>query len=105
MSTMTAAKITDSYGREHTLPGPFHTIEAMKRANEDSGRFFFTPGTMRFFRSRIAPGVIAGRMFITSEQFEDSSGERAERRYTVRLMGDDGDTADVSDFQEFATLR
>lgn len=106
MTTMTGAKaIKDTYGREYALPGPFHTIEDMKRANEDSGRFFFTPGAMRFFRSRIAPGVIAGRMFITSEQFEDSQGERHERRYTVRLMSDDGETQDVSPFQQFATLR
>lgn len=106
MTTMPEQKtITDTYGREHALPGPFRTLEAMKRANEANGYFFFTPGAMRFFRSRVAPGVIAGRIFITSEQFEDSRGERHERRYTVRLMADGGDTADVSDFQQFATLR
>ena len=100
MSTMTAAKITDTYGREHALPGPFRTITEMKVANADAGRYFFTRDTMRFFRSRIVPGVIAGRIFITSEQFDDSSP----RLYTVRVMGDDGDTADVSTFQQFATL-
>lgn len=81
--------------------GPFHTIEMMKRASWDAGYHFFDKEAMRFFRSRIAPGVVHGRVFITSEQFDYASP----RLYTVRALKDDGSTADLSGFQRFDTLR
>jgi hypothetical protein len=81
--------------------GPFHTIEMMKRANDKAGFHFFDRDAMRFFRSRIAPGVTHGRVFITSEQFDYASP----RLYTVRALKDDGSTADLSGFQRFDTLR
>lgn len=80
--------------------GPFHTIDMMKRANESGGFHFFDRDTMRFFRSRVAPGVTHGRVFITSEQFDYSSP----RLYTVRALKDDGSTTDLTGFQAFATL-
>lgn len=104
MSTMTKSTVTDKYGDEHAIPGPYTTLESIKRANVAAGNHFFDADTLRFFRSRIAPGVIAGRLFITSEQFEDSTGERHERRYTVRVATDHGTIEDVSEFQQFATL-
>ena len=63
---------------------------------------------MRFFRSRIASQTVyGGRYFITSEQFEDSRGNRAARLYTVREITDDGDvrTAEGFKFQQFDSLR
>jgi hypothetical protein len=81
--------------------GAFHTIEMMKRANENGGYHFFSRDAMRFFRSRIAPGVVHGRVFITSEQFDYASP----RLYTVRAMRDDGSTVELSEFQQFDTLR
>ena len=90
----------DHVGRVRAF-GPFNTIERMKRANEYGGFHFFGPNAMRFFRSRIAPGVYNGRVFITSEQFDHTSP----RRYTVRAMRDDGSTTELSEFQQFETLR
>lgn len=81
--------------------GRFHTIEMMKRANDSGGFHFFSKDAMRFFRSRIAPGIVHGRVFITSEQFCPQSP----RLYTVRAMRDDGSTAELSEFQQFKTLR
>ena len=81
--------------------GPFHTIEMMKRANQSGGYPFFEPEAMRFFRSRIAPGVTHGRVFITSEQFDYQSP----RLYTVRAMKDDGSTTELCEFQQFETLK
>jgi len=68
---------------------------------------WFSKGTMRFFRSRVGdyayngPG---GVFFVSSEQFEDSSGNRDRRMYSVRRF--DPETMDISTasaFQEYAT--
>lgn len=81
--------------------GPYHSIESMKKDNDAKGFHFFAKDTMRFFRSRVAPGVVHGRVFITSEQFDYQSP----RLYTVRALKNDGSTADLSGFQRFDTLR
>lgn len=95
----------DSYGRTFTLPGPFTTLASLKRRNVEAGYHFFDADTLRFFRSRIAPGVIGGRLFVTSEQFQPSHGPPEERRYTVRVMHDEGDAGTLGTFQQYRTLR
>lgn len=83
----------------------FNTIREIKRHNADNGYFFFERDTMRFFRSRIAPGVYHAEgnanLFITSEQFSSD----ALRRYTIRQIADDGDIHTVGEFQHYPTLR
>jgi hypothetical protein len=84
-----------------------YTIEQIKQRNESAGFHFFERSTMRFFRSRIAPGVYhAGKqdlynLFVTSEQFDASSP----RLYTVRQMEDDGSIESLSTFQAYRSLR
>lgn len=96
---------TDTYGAEFTLPGPYTTIAAIKEANRKAGHHFFEADSMRFFRSKIARGVIiAGRLFITSEQFVPSDGPPDPRRYSVRVAHDNGSVATVGEFQAYATL-
>lgn len=64
--------------------------------------YWFSPDTMRFFRSRLDRTAYVGTggcYFVTSEQFNDS----APRLYTVRVWrGKKIDT--VGEFQEYATL-
>ena len=79
----------------------YATLEQIKRANRAHGHHFFSPDTMRFFRSRIAPGVIGGRYFITSEQFD----ERSPRLYSIRVANDDGSVDRVGDFQYYPSLQ
>ena len=89
------------------------TLEEIKRINAEKGFYFFSPASMRFFRSRIAPGVHEGPggvYFVTSEQFE-FRGERHARKYTVtRFDPETGrtDRCDLPDgkdgFQAFKTL-
>lgn len=79
----------------------YHTIAEIKRANHDTGQHFFESSTMRFFGSRIAPGVIGGRFFITSEQRERD----CPRLYTVRVAHDDSSIDTVGEFQGYPTLR
>ena len=71
-------------------------------ANARAGYYFFEPGTLRFFRSRIGETVYEGPggiYFVTSEQFEDSRGRRAPRGYTVRqFFADTGQIETVGPF-------
>lgn len=82
---------------------------ALKRkiaAHEAADGKWFTPDTMRFFRSRVETGLLAGDHFVSSEQFVPYDGEPAARRFTVRRF-DKSDTfmvETVGEFQEFDTL-
>lgn len=60
------------------------TIEKIKAANSEAGRYFFQPEAMRFFKSRVLSTVFEGPggiYFITSEQFKEEP-----RAYTVRVF-------------------
>jgi hypothetical protein len=78
----------------------FTNVTEIKRANRENGFHFFAPDTLRYFHSRTAPGVYGGRLFVTSEQFDDDTP----RAYTVRYAHDDGSIDDASPFQQFDTL-
>lgn len=78
----------------------FTTAEIIQE-HRARGHHFFDKSAMRFFRSRVAPGVIAGRYFITSEQFSAGST----RLYTVRFLNAYGGTENASSFQEFSSLK
>ena len=51
----------------------FKDIDAIKRANDELGHFFFSDGAMRFFNSRIHRNIYAGRFFITSERYDSKT--------------------------------
>ena len=70
-------------------------LPEVKRANKELGNHWFEPGTLRFFNSKMETGILAQRYFVTSEYMEDP----AEKRYTVRLVNDDGSIDTVGDFQ------
>lgn len=72
--------------------------------------YFFSPDTMRFFRSRLAPTFIhsgRGLIFITSEQFVTYYPEYHidPRKYTIRILTNDGDINEIGEFQQYDTLR
>lgn len=77
----------------------FATIAQIKAANRAAGNHFFDADTMEFFRSRVEGGVIGGRFFITSEQFDDA----APRRFTIREAREDGSIETAGEFQSYAT--
>lgn len=80
------------------------TVERLKAYNTAQGYYFFSPDTLRYFDSRIAPDIIntpTGIIFITSEKFNDNTP----RLYTVRIMHEDGSVSDVNcKFQQFPSL-
>lgn len=79
----------------------FRTINDVKRANRKRGHYWFSPDTLRWFRSRIETELVAGRCFITSEQQDDNHP----RLFTVREAYPDGDIGTVGSFQQHATLH
>lgn len=80
------------------MPLPYPLNFAIARANNDAaGFYFFSPDTMRFFRSRLC-GRMYGRFFVTSER-----GPYAVRRYTVRRSDPDGAVSTFSTFQQHTT--
>ena len=83
-------------------------VEMYEIARRHLGHWF-DPGSLRFFRSRLAQGGYrtadrARVYFVSSEQFEDSTGWRAPRLYSVRVMDwDTGDIDTVGEFQQYAS--
>jgi hypothetical protein len=58
------------------------TIEEIKKINQEKGKSFFSPKTMKFFHSRVLSQVFSGKdkyYFVTSEKFPNGN-----RAYTVR---------------------
>ena len=80
----------------------YQSISQIKAANSAAGLYFFSPDTMRFFRSRVASSTVyGGRYFITSEQFNAGSP----RLYTIRRCNDNGSIDTVGEFQGYKTLK
>lgn len=68
----------------------FRSLDEIKRANEDSGFYWFSPDTLRFFRSRISDTIHpardgSGAFFVSSEQQRLFDGALARRTYSVRF--------------------
>jgi len=80
----------------------FHSIRAIKAANEAAGYFFFSPGSMAFFQSRVSHKLY-GPYFITSER--PRWDHKAQRRYTIRKVEDNGSIATIGEFGQFASGR
>jgi hypothetical protein len=86
----------------------FTRIEEIEGLNAALGYYFFSPDTMRWFNSKVYDDVrqIEGQgvAFITSER--DSYLDRQPTRlFTVRIMTLDGRIKELSEFQQFNTLR
>jgi hypothetical protein len=62
----------------------YRTMAELRKANTDAERFFFSPSTMRFFKSRVVSKLYGGRYFITREWAGDMGGI-----HTVRMANDD----------------
>lgn len=77
----------------------YASLPAFMAANRSAGYHFFDPGTIRFFKSRVIGPLVAGRYFITSEQYD-----REPRRYTVREATSACTVDSVGHFQQYPTL-
>ena len=76
----------------------YRTMDDVIAANKAIGNHWFERDTMRFFKTRIESGLIAGHRFITSEKGPDGV-----RRYSVREACPDGTIDTVGEFQAYRT--
>lgn len=82
------------------------SIEKIKRANEEAGRYFFSPGAMRFLSSRVGRRVYEGPggvYFVTSERLFGTPYVW-KRKYTVRRFDPaTGAVMHVGQFQQYSS--
>lgn len=82
----------------------FETLADIKEANRNAGLHWFSPDTVRFFKSRFSEDIYplpdGGAMFVSSERGPDDV-----RAYSVRLARADGSIETVGGFQAHATSR
>ncbi len=76
----------------------FKNMSEVKQANKETGHYWFSPDTMRFFKSKVETDLISGCYFVTSEK-----GPSGPRRYTVRMVNTDSTIDTAGDFQGYAT--
>jgi len=77
----------------------YASLKQIKSRNKAAGRHWFSPDTMRFFKTILYPAIYGGCLFISSEK-----GPSGFRMFTVRRANADGSIVSVSDFQQFGTL-
>jgi hypothetical protein len=64
----------------------FTSIPAVKAAFSAAGSYWFTPGAMKFFNTKIESSLIGGRYFITSERYESGEPKLSNIRKIIRDM-------------------
>lgn len=69
----------------------FKTITEAKRANKAAGHYWFSPNTVRLFKSRVETPIIAGRYWVESTTTYNDVG----REYKLVRADDDGDISYV----------
>lgn len=80
----------------------FTTMADFRQANADSGSFWFSENTMRFFETEIESDLITigdRQFFVTSERNPEGS-----RLCTIREAMPDGDVETIGGFHEHADL-
>ena len=78
----------------------YKTIDEIKQANEDAGQCWFSPSSMKFFRSKVHSPVYEGNFFVSSEQA--SAGHP--RLFSVRYLDENGHVKTKGKFQRYTTL-
>lgn len=71
------------------------TMADAKERNAETGHYFFSPDTVRFFKSRIETSLLKGNYFVTSELAPHDT----ERKYTLREV--DWDSGNINTIGEF----
>lgn len=88
--------------------GPYTSIDQIKAQHaaytgHSPAGFFFSPGAMRGFHTRVFPEVYGGRWFITSNQCVHTNGHRDPRTYTVHRASDEGDIVNEPECQHLSS--
>lgn len=82
---------------------PFKSISEVKAANAAKGFYFFSPGTMKFFKSKVVSALLFGRYFITSEIFEGSDYKKY-KTFKIRYVENSANIK-TPDQPKFSTMQ
>jgi len=95
----------------HYQRSTVHTAADLRAIADHAGRYFFSRGTMRFFKSRLLEGVYAPDghkalpgnrfFFVTSERHDDNPRHYAVRMVTLGSVWDDRPTVDIVTVGEY----
>lgn len=82
----------------------YTSIQQIISDNKRAGFHFFDDSTMRFFGSRVLSGLYGdGTVFITSERYIGTMGERDKRYYTVRQIDGQFNIQTIGEFQQWGS--
>lgn len=79
--------------------GEYYSMQDLQYAHQG---YWFSPGAMRFFKSRLGSEVLPvpdGWLFVSSERFDDNTP----RLYTIRKMDQYGEISEVGEFQQYTS--
>lgn len=86
-----------------THEGKYLSVSQIKRHNEDIGHHFFSPDTLRFFKSKVYEDLHLGQYFITSEMNKYATDGK--REYTIRRATGTGEIETVGIFGGYSSLK
>ena len=76
------------------------TMADVKRINREKGRYWFSPDTMSFFKSRIESQLFDNKYFITSEK-----APHRKRKYSIRKFNKKtGAISTVGEFNQYSSI-
>ena len=91
--------MSESERKPRLILGEYYGLENLRNAH--SGHWF-SPGAMRFFKSRLGSEVLPvpdGWLFTSSERFDYNTP----RLYTIRKMDQYGEISEVGEFQQYTS--
>lgn len=83
----------------------FTSIPAVKAAFNSAGSFWFSPGAMKFFNTKIESSLIGGRYFLTSERYESGEPKLFNVRKVVRETNGSLEIETVGEHMTYTTKR
>jgi len=93
-----ATRVVRQSRPKQTIP-KINSIADLKRLNEQNGGCWFDRSNTRFFNTRIESGILRGKYFVSSEQYDDNTP----RKFTLRSFDETGSVDTVGEFQAHST--
>lgn len=83
----------------------FTSIPAVKAAFSAAGSYWFSPGAMKFFNTKIESSLIGGRYFITSERYEAGEPKLFNVRKVIRVSDGRLDIETIGEHMTYTTKQ
>lgn len=100
--TADEVKMLDTGEVDFTTLKRFENITEIKNLNKKTGSYWFNTDNIKHWGCKIVSKVFCGRLFITSEYLGYNNKNRG---FTIRYASPGGKIANISDFNQFKTLK